>query len=68
MTLAVVILCNCPLIEGIQNQSSSLQVLIYNFFTHDLKWRVILQVSVSHSESILALLPGSFPLKSLEVV
>ena len=53
MTLAVVILCNCPLIEGIQNQSSSLRVLIYNSFTHDLKWQVILQVSVSHSESIL---------------
>ena len=28
MTLVVVILCNCPLIEGIQNQSSSLRVLI----------------------------------------
>ena len=36
MTLAAVILCNCPLIEGIQNQSSSLRVLMYNFFIHDL--------------------------------
>ena len=44
MTLAGVILCNCPLIEGIQKQSSSLRVLMYNFFTHDLKWQVILRV------------------------
>ena len=58
INLAVVISCNCPFIEGIQSWQNQ-------FPTGS---DVIFTVSVSHSESILASLPGSFHLKSLEVV
>ena len=52
MTLAVVISCNCPFIEGIQSWQNQFPM----------GSDVIVTVSVSHSESILASLPGSFHL------
>ena len=52
INLAVVISCNCPFIEGIQSWQNQ-------FPTGS---DVIFTVSVSHSESILASLPGSFHL------
>ena len=68
MTLAVVISCNCSFTEGTQSWQNQFPMGSDVHFTHDLKWRGIFPVSVSHSESILASLPGSFPLKSPEVV
>ena len=56
INLAVVISYNCPFIEGIQSWQNQ-------FPTGS---NVIFTVNVSHSESILASLPGSFHLKSLE--